>query len=230
MYPRIRSTTPVLLACGIVAGPLFVLAFLIEGATRTGYNPLRYPISSLAIGDFGWMQTATFIVTGVLLLAFAVGLRRILRYSGGSVWGYRSVGVAAVGLIGAGFFTTDPVYGYPPDAPFLLAQQSIHGHLHDFFSILLFAGIPAACFVLARWFAVAGERRWAAYSVCTAIAMLVTFALAGAGFKQSPGLKEISGAMQRVSLIVCWMWITVLALHFLRTPAPIPSNQQEHEY
>lgn len=58
------TVTRALLACGAIACPLFILAFLAEGATRPGYDPLRHPISSLAIGELGWMQAANFLVPG----------------------------------------------------------------------------------------------------------------------------------------------------------------------
>src|SRR5262245_29812033 len=106
--------TRTLLVCGVIAGPLFIIVFLLEGPTRANYNPLRHPISSLALGEQGWVQTANFIVTGLLMLAYAVGLRRALQPRGGSWWGPVLVGVIAIGLIGAGFFPTDPVSGYPP--------------------------------------------------------------------------------------------------------------------
>lgn len=41
------------LICGIAAGPLFVLSFLVQGATRADYDPMRHPVSSLALGDHG---------------------------------------------------------------------------------------------------------------------------------------------------------------------------------
>ncbi len=47
----------VLLACGMAAGPLFTIAYLVEGAGRVGYRPLRHPVSSLALGRAGWAQT-----------------------------------------------------------------------------------------------------------------------------------------------------------------------------
>jgi hypothetical protein len=78
--------TKTLLACGAIGGPLFVIAFLVEGAIRADYNVLRHPVSSLALGEGGWMQIVNFIVTGLLMLAFAVGLRRALRPRGGSSW------------------------------------------------------------------------------------------------------------------------------------------------
>ena len=118
--------TKTLLACGVIGGPLFVATFLVEGATRAGYDPLRHPVSSLALGDSGWTQTANFIVTGLLTLAFAAGLRLALRPPEGSTWGPLLIGVWAVGLLGAGIFVTDPVSGYPPGRPDRAVQYSWH--------------------------------------------------------------------------------------------------------
>lgn len=71
-----RTPARVLLRCGMAAGPVFVTAFLLEGAVRDGYRPLRHPVSSLALGPRGWIQAANFAVTGTLLLAGAAGLSR----------------------------------------------------------------------------------------------------------------------------------------------------------
>lgn len=135
-----------LLVCGAIGPTLFVVVFLVEGATRAEYNPLRYPVSSLSIGDLGWIQAASFVLVGASLLAFALGVRRTLKASRGGVWGPLLIGMAGIGLIGAGLFTSDPIDGYPPSAPLVLAQYSVHGHLHDLFSALVFFGLPAACF------------------------------------------------------------------------------------
>ncbi|KAA9373687.1 DUF998 domain-containing protein [Microbispora cellulosiformans] len=102
-----------LLTCGLVAGPLFTAAYLTEGALRPHYRSLRHPVSSLAIGDRGWIQTVNFLVGGLLSLAFAVGLWR----AGPSHWGASLVGGWAIGLLCAGIFRTDPVSGYPPGTP-----------------------------------------------------------------------------------------------------------------
>ena len=113
--------TKALLACGAIAGPLFIVAFLFEGATRANYDSLRHPVSSLALGDYGWVQSANFVVAGLLTLAFFVGLRRTPVQGKGSTWGPLLVGVWAVGLLGAGVFVTDPVSatlpGLPTDSP-----------------------------------------------------------------------------------------------------------------
>lgn len=205
------TTTRNLLACGVVAGPFFTVVYLVEGATRAGYDPLRHPVSSLALGDPGWTQTVNFLVTGLLTLAFAIGLRRALPSPGGSTWGPLLIGACAVGLLGAGVFATDPLGGYPPGTPAQLQQYSTSGALHQLFSTLVFVGLPAACLVFARRFAAWGERGWAAYSIVSCVAFVVLFVLASFGFAQTPGFVAFGGLFQRLTLSVGLAWLTLLA-------------------
>ncbi len=215
-------TTKVLLLCGAIAGPLFTLAWVAEGAMRANYNPLRHPVSSLALGDFGWTQIANFIVAGLLTLAFAIGLRRALQPLGGSRWGPLLIGAYAIGLLGAGIFVTDPVSGYPPGTPdMLLKYSSVHAALHDLFSIPTFVGLPIACFVFARRFAGWGERGWAIYSTVTGLAFAVMFVLASAGFAQAKDLADLGGRFQRITITIGWTWLTLLAIHMLRASSDI---------
>jgi hypothetical protein len=46
-------TTKAFFACGAIAGPLFVIALLVEGITRAHYDPLRHPVSSLSATPVG---------------------------------------------------------------------------------------------------------------------------------------------------------------------------------
>jgi hypothetical protein len=211
--------TKVLLVCGAIAGPLFIVAWIVEGATRANYDPLRHPISSLSIGGFGWTQTANFIVTGLLTLAFAFGLRPTLQSRGGSTWGQLLIGAIAIGLLGAGIFVTDPMNGYPPGTPNLPLQYSVSGRLHRLFSAFVFLGFPIACFVFARLFARWGERRWAIYSVVTGIAFVVMFIVTSAGFAQVEGLVDYAGLFQRITLTTGWVWLTLLAFYMLKAPS-----------
>jgi hypothetical protein len=215
---EVSVKTKTLLVCGVIAGPLFVVAFLVEGATRAHYDPLRHPVSSLAFGGSGWTQRANFLVTGLLMLAFAIGLRRALRPLGGLTWGPLLVGTCAVGLLGAGIFVADPMNGYPPGTPEKRLDYSTHGVLHDLFSTPFFLGLPVTCFVFSRWFAARGKRGWAAYSGVTGVVLVSAFILSSAGFGQTEGLVDVAGLFQRVTLIVGFGWLTLLAVHFLRSP------------
>lgn len=206
-----------LLSCGVIGPLLFIVVFLIEGATRPDYSAWHHFVSSLSQGERGWMQIANFIVCGLLIFCFAFGLRRVLYPGHGSTWAPILLGSFGLGLIGAGVFVTDTVLGYPPDAP---TTATLHGMLHDLVSLVVFAALPAACFVIARRFA--GDpawRGWAAYSIATGILVVVFFIIAGAFAQPDPAAP--AGLFQRISIIIGWSWIALLALRLMHQPAPI---------
>jgi Protein of unknown function (DUF998) len=80
------------LRCGLVAGPVFVAVFLGEGAVRDGYQPLRHPVSSLALGPGGWVQA-------VQLASWRTGRRGFGLYSAGTA----ITMLATMALAAAGF-------------------------------------------------------------------------------------------------------------------------------
>ena len=73
-----------LLACGVLAGPVFIVASLAQAFTRSGFDLGRHPISLLSLGPLGSLQIANFVVSGMLYLAGAVGMRAALRPGRGS--------------------------------------------------------------------------------------------------------------------------------------------------
>jgi hypothetical protein len=211
------SRRNIFLACGALGPPLFVATFLLEGGTRPDYDPRRYPVSSLAIGARGWRQTANFLMAGASIVAFARGARPAREGdTSDTAWEARLLGMAGIGLLGAGIFATDPVFGYPPDAPLLLAQENLTGHLHNLASVLFFVGVPGACLASCRRSERAGQRPWAAYSLLTGLTMLVTLVLARAGFSQNPRLVKNAGVLQRLSVTTGLAWIALRAVQFLR--------------
>jgi Protein of unknown function (DUF998) len=163
------TQTTRLLACGIVAGPLFIAVVLIQAFTRDGFDLSRHPLSLLSLGDLGWIQIANFVVTGVLYLACAIGMRRGLRPDRRGTWGPRLVGGVGVGLIVAGIFVTDAGAGFPPGAPAGAPEISWHGILHEVGFLLSFIGLVAGCLVFVRRFAALGQRGWVAAGVATAV-------------------------------------------------------------
>jgi hypothetical protein len=199
--------TRALLACGVVAGPLFVAVALLQALTRDGFDPGRHPLSLLSLGELGWIQIANFVVAGLLSVAFAVGLRRVLHPGRGGTWGPLLVGAYGVGLIGGGVFIADPGAGFPPGAPAGAPEQlSWHGILHDVAHVLAFLALIAACFVLARRFAALGQRGWATYCVATGVALL--------GLMAWPDRDTVLVQLA-VAIVLGWAWLSVLAARLL---------------
>jgi hypothetical membrane protein len=165
-----RTATRLLLAGGTVAGPLFIVASLVQAFTRPGFDIRRIAISMLTLGDLGWIQRTNFVVSGLLVLACAVGLRRALRTGRGAIWGPVLLAGYGIGLVTAGIFTPDPALGFPAGAPAgNPTTYSGHAMVHTVAFFVAFISLIAACLVLARRFAGSGRRGWAAYCVATAL-------------------------------------------------------------
>src|SRR5215831_15560951 len=157
--------TRLLLACGAIGSLLNIVVLLILGAIRPGYNAWQIPDSSLELGEGGWIQITNYIVSGALVLGFAIGLRRVLRTGRGSTWGPILLGLYGLTFIVTGIFVTDPVLGYPPGAS---SAPTVYGTLHNLFGQLQFISLIAACFVLARRDAAdQASRGWVWYSLAT---------------------------------------------------------------
>jgi hypothetical protein len=214
--------TKMFLICGALAGPLFTIAWFVEGFLHANYDSMRHAVSSLSVGEFGWMQDANFILTGLLTLALALGVWSTLGSRSGSVWGPTLLVAAAIGFIGSGFFTTDPLNGYPPGTAVLPIPPTRSGWLHLFFAALIF-GLPAAGFVLARHFDGLDEHQWSMYSRVSAIIFIILYLVTIAGFLQADGVVDYAGLLQRVSLTIILLWMTLLPIHLLQSS----SNSQD---
>lgn len=78
--------TNALFVCGIIAGPFYIIVGLIQALTHPGFDLLRHDLSLLANGPLGWIQITNLVLSGVLVLAFALGMRRVLHGSQGGTW------------------------------------------------------------------------------------------------------------------------------------------------
>jgi hypothetical protein len=159
-----------LLACGAVAGPLFVTAVIAQALTRPGFSLTRDAASLLDDGPWGWVQTANFIVTGLLLAMAAAGLRRTLRDGRGSRWVPRLLFFTGAGLVGGGLFHPDPSGGFPPGTPpDASAVSSWHGVLHQVSGSGAFLALIVFCVILARRYRAFGQPRMAAGSLLAGV-------------------------------------------------------------
>jgi len=205
------TTTRALLAGGVLAGPVFVGVAGVQVLTRDGFDLSRHPISLLSLGDLGWVQIANFVVAGLLSLAFAIGMRRVLHPGRGGTWGPLLVGAYGVGLVAGGVFVADPSLGFPPGAPEgVPATFSWHAVLHGVAPALAFNAMIVACFVFVRRFAGLRERGWVWYSVLTGVAALVLTAW--------PDQDGISVRLA-IAVALTFAWETALAARLMAEPA-----------
>ena len=207
------------LQAGAFAGPAFVAVYTVEGARREGYDPMRHPVSSLALGPRGRAQRWNFTILGLAYLGLSWGLHAESRDDTGPLISVL-VAAAAVGLITSAAAQTDPVSGYPPGTPETVTDPTRHGLIHDLGALPVFLGIPAACLTSAAHSARHQDPYWAAWSLTAGTAALTALGLSVAAFGQHTTLLRWGGLFQRVAVMNCLGWLTTLASRDVhRTPA-----------
>jgi hypothetical membrane protein len=199
--------TRALLACGVVAGPLYIVVGLAQAFTRDAFDLRRHALSLLSNGPLGWIQITSFLVTGLLFTACAVGMRRELRGGRGGRWAPLLIGVAGLGIFAAGCFVADPADGFPRGTPAgQPATMTWHSGLHFTFAGIAFLCLIAACFVLARRLAAEGARGMTAYSLATGVVFLASWV----ALLTSPGHAAVNVAFA-VGALNGLAWVSVMA-------------------
>lgn len=171
------AVTRSLLGWGVVAGPFYLLVGTVHALLRPGFDLARHPLSVLMLTDTGWIQRANLVLTGLMVIAAAVGLGR-------AALGWRRarvvtalVAVFGVGMIGSGIFAPDPIAGFPPGAE---QTASISGILHLLLGAVGFLALGAAAIVFAGWLRERGSRRGGALSLIAGVVVIAGFVGGGA--------------------------------------------------
>jgi hypothetical protein len=197
---------------GAAGAVLFVAVFLFEGATRVGYSPTRHPVSALALGGRGWVQIASFLITGTAMGAFALGVRRMLGPGPAATWGSLLLAAFALGLVASGVFVMDPPAGFPPGQPGD-AAATWHGIAHDIAGLVVFTALPAAAVVLAARFRTTRDLEWLGPVSVGAGALTVGLFIAFAAVEEAGG--SVAGLLQRGAIVAGWGWVAVVAIALL---------------
>lgn len=177
---------------------------------RPGYDAMRHMVSQLATGPGAWVQVADFWACGVLLLAFALGLRMAIKGQRGAVGAPLLLGLVGVALVVAGAFTTDPALGYPPGAA---AVQTTQSWIHGLAALAAFGLLGVAALVMA-WHSTAGPKAqgWRAYSIVVGALLLAYVAASFIGVVPD----AVGGLVQRIAIIGGLAWVAMVAVRLLR--------------
>jgi hypothetical protein len=217
--PMPDRITKSLLGYGVLAGPIYVLSVAIQAATRSGFDPTRHAASQLANGGLGWIQIATFLITGAMTTAAAVGVRRAMGSGRHSAWASGLLGAYGAGLMVAGIFRADPSDGFPPGTPAGMGEVSWHGLTHFAVAGIGFACLVAACFVLGAWFMRRGERGWAWFSRITGVVFAGSFLALSSGAGGAASILVFTAAV-----VLVWVWLAAISVKLYAAVGSVPSS------
>jgi hypothetical protein len=188
--------------CGIVGPPVFgativILTVLEDDFMRSlGWRPLRvidWP-SGLALGPYGHWMTVMFILSGLLMGIFAMGLRAALENG-------TAPRIGILGLLLAGFAMAG--LAVPSDPTFRDYPKTWHGFLHDSFYALLGIALVTSMLALGRAFKT--DPHWKGYSLYTYITAIVIIPCAA-----------LKGVAFYLFLVAVLTWSFLIALKLLK--------------
>jgi hypothetical membrane protein len=202
---------------GMIGPVIFV--FIVIVLTVAQYGFMRglgwHPIESsgvpwpsgLALGPYGWLQVLNFILFGLLVIAFAVGLHR--RVSGRAAKiGTGLLMLAGVALVLSGFKTDPELLSTGP--------QTLSGWIHGLAFLLLTLSLLLTFFLMG-W----GLRKdplWRSYgwySLATGIVFVVGFFIPG----------QI-GTYVFLTVVLVWMFVMALRLRSVAEGASAQRTQR----
>ncbi|WP_448811153.1 DUF998 domain-containing protein [Agromyces bauzanensis] len=213
-FDRGRAVTKSLLGWGVVAGPFYLVVGLAQALLVPGFDLSRHALSLLLLGPFGWIQAVNLCLSGLMVLAAAVGFARVMpRRANG--WAGTFLGIYGLSLFAAAIFPPDPMGGFPvggTDA----TTASTSGLLHMAAGAVGFVSLAVAAVVIGVWLRRSGRRAVAIVSWIAAAVIVLGF-MGGAALALVPA----GVGLLWLAVVAGWAWLLVASLTAYRL-APSP--------
>ena len=185
----------------IVTPAGFFAVMMILGFVTPGYDWVARYGSELSLGSLGWIMIANFVILGVVELALASALGRMIANSVSGWLATVGIGFLGAAFVTAGVCVTDP-------ARLVSGAHTWHGMVHALMAVVIFfIATPAAALATAR--RLRGLRGFAVYSVAAAVgtpALLVVTFVSG----------SFLGLTERIAIAFALAWLTSLAVQLRR--------------
>lgn len=192
------------LALAGITGPLLLLgAEIIVPLSFANYSPVKDSISVLEWAGLGWIESATFILAGLLLEAFAAVLLLGIRGTRGFKIGIVLLTLSGYGLLWVGAFRTDFPY-----------FSTFDGTIHGIASKTVFVLLPLAILLIAP--SLKKDPYWRSlfiFSIASAACALIWIAIYRIWLPQESGW---FGLYERILACIEIIWVEVMALWLLR--------------
>jgi hypothetical protein len=203
---------------GIIGPVVFVSIMFSLDIIQWETIPILQTISDLVHGTFGWLQTMSFVIIGILLLFFVTRLYSITRKKWSSLTGFSSLGVT-----GISFFL---IAAFPSQIGNI--GQTIQGLIHN--SI---AGVLSASFIIGGIAFALHFRKdphWKPYWIYTAMTVLLCL-ISAVSWAIAPE-SQVKALSERLLLVSGFIWMLVISIKLIRPnekpqPAPVPVEERD---
>jgi len=172
----------------------FAAALIALHVLRHDLDPIRFPISDYALGRYGWLMTAGFVLSGIGSAVVLALLRRRLPAAARSTAGQLLLALWTAGAFVVAIFPTDPGG----------TVTTGRGVVHVIASVVSFLALPLAALAYARGFGRdAAWRGLVRPSQVLAVVMLLLF------FGGQP-LLGVMGLPERLLVGTAFAWLALV--------------------
>jgi hypothetical protein len=201
-FDRGRAVTKSLLGWGVVVGPFYLIVGLAQALLVPGFDLSRHALSLLLLGELGWIQTVNLCLSGLMVLAAALGFARLMPRRS-NIWAGVFLGLYGVSLIAAAIFPPDPMGGFPVGATDA-TTPSMSGLLHLVAGAIGFVSLAVTAVIVGTWFRRIG-RRGAAITSWIAAAVIVFAFMGGAALAMVPA----GVGLLWLAVVAGWAWLAI---------------------
>jgi hypothetical protein len=192
-----------LLATLAIVGQIVILASAWLLPLVSEFSLIGDHISELVLGQYGFVQTAAFIISGLGTLGLAFALRKLTIGAWGSFVGSLLVGIYGAGAILIALFPTDRI-----DSPADVLSLSMTGLIHVIVALVSFLCVVVGMVILtwtfsrnARWRSLT---TWFALFATGAVSLMIAQSL-------EPITSPRTGLTQRTLVTIIAAWLILAA-------------------
>lgn len=200
-----------LVACGMAVPLIFGALVLVGGIVEEDYNHMTQAISELGgvEADQPLVQNFNFVITGLLIMAFAAGLHRTTSLRGGPI-----KGPLLIGLFGLGTAVAQPLL--PCDAG--CDGTTLIGFMHNATGLTSFVAFVAGIFLVSSRFR--HNPQFKAFVIPSRIAAVAGFIalVLWIAIGRIAGVESVNGLLQRifVAIVLGWTGLTSILIWRLK--------------
>jgi hypothetical membrane protein len=191
--------TMVLAILTIVGIAVYLLNLAALHFLRPDVNPMLDPVSTYAVGPYGFLFTVADIGLGLAALALTFGLYLSIAPPGRSYVGLFLLGLYGVSVLLAGIFPID-----------VGGEATTFGIIHNIFGNISFFGFPIAVILMSL--GMGKDERWRTFrrpALALSLVVVLTVILTIVGSNLGIGY----GVTQRIFNVTALAWMLLVALH-----------------